>query len=117
MFHLHRDMTFWFYPHPTDMRKSFYTLCGIVTNAMGRNVRDGEVFIFVNRDRNCLKILHLECGGLVLYHMRLETGCFKLPVFDPQSQSFHFSWEDLMLMVQHRELITHRKKARKKASE
>ena len=30
------------YPYPTDMRKSFYTLSGIVTNQMGKNVRDGE---------------------------------------------------------------------------
>ncbi|WP_261386033.1 hypothetical protein [Parabacteroides distasonis] len=28
------------------MRKSFYTLSGIVTNQMGKNVRDGDAFLF-----------------------------------------------------------------------
>lgn len=99
MFHLQESMTYWLYPYPTDMRKSFYTLSGIVTNAMGCNVQDGEVFIFINRGRNCIKILHLECGGLVLYHMRLESGCVKLPAFDDSTNSFRFSWQDLLLMV------------------
>lgn len=102
MFHLQPSMRYWFYPYPTDMRKSFYTLSGIVTNQMGRNVQDGEVFVFTNRKRDCMKILHLEYGGLVLYHMRLESGTFKLPVFDTASNCFRFSWEELVLMVQSR---------------
>lgn len=99
MFHLHPSMSYWFYPYPTDMRKSFYTLSGIVTNSMGRHVQDGEVFIFINRTRNCMKILHLECGGLVLYHYRLEAGTFNLPPLDPDAHSIHFSWQELMLMI------------------
>ncbi len=57
-----------------DMRKSFYTLSGIVTNQMGKNVRDGDAFIFINANCTCMKILHMEYGGLVIYHMRLEHG-------------------------------------------
>jgi len=42
----------------------------------------------------------MECGGLVIYHMKLESGCFKLPVFDPATKTFRSSWQDLMMMVQ-----------------
>jgi hypothetical protein len=82
------------------MRRSFYTLSGIVTNQMGRNVQDGDVFIFINRPCTSMKILHLECGGLVIYHLKLESGSFKLPVFDENTNTFNTSWQDLMMMVQ-----------------
>ncbi|GHT27734.1 transposase [Bacteroidia bacterium] len=100
MFNLNDSMQYFLYPYPTDMRKSFYTLSGIVTNNMGRNVQDGEVFIFINRTCDCMKLLHLECGGLVIYHLKLEAGNFKLPVFDEATNTFHTTWSNLMLMVQ-----------------
>jgi hypothetical protein len=49
MFSLSDSERFYLYPHPTDMRKSFYTLSGIVTNKMGRSVQDGDAFIFINK--------------------------------------------------------------------
>ena len=56
MFSLNDSMRYHLYSEPTDMRKSFHTLSGLVTNNMGRNVRDGDVFIFVNKARNRLKL-------------------------------------------------------------
>ncbi len=82
------------------MRRSFYTLSGMVTDLMGGNIQDGDVYIFVNRPCTSMKILHMECGGFVIYHMKLESGCFKLPVFDQASKTFRSSWQDLMMMVQ-----------------
>ena len=46
------------------MRKSFYSLSGIVTNEMKRNVQDGEAFIFVNRSLTSMKILHAEYASI-----------------------------------------------------
>ncbi len=93
-------MRYYLYSYPTDMRRSFYTLSGMVTNQMGRNVQDGEVFIFINRPCTSMKILHMECGGLVIYHLKLESGGFKLPVFDPDTHTFQTSWQELMSIVQ-----------------
>jgi transposase len=42
-------MRYLLYSEPTDMRKSYHTLSGLVTNNMGLNVRNGDVFIFVNK--------------------------------------------------------------------
>lgn len=100
MFSLTSSMRYYLYSFPTDMRRSFYTLSGMVTNQMGRNVQDGDVYIFINRPSTSMKILHMECGGLVIYHMKLEQGCFKLPVFDPDTNTFQASWQELMMMVQ-----------------
>lgn len=99
MFSLTPTMKYFLYSQPTDMRRSFYTLSGMVTNLMGQNVQDGDVYIFVNRSCTGMKILHMECGGLVIYHMKLESGTFKLPFFDPDTKTFQSSWHDLMTMV------------------
>jgi transposase len=100
MFHLHTSLQYYLYPLPVDMRKSFYTLSGIVTSLMNQNVRDGGVFIFMNRHQNVMKILHMEYAGLVIYHKRLESGRFKLPVFDENTTSIIIEWQDLMTIVQ-----------------
>lgn len=100
MFHLHSSLSYFLYPLPVDMRKSFYTLSGIVTSSMNGNVCSGGVFIFVNRDQNIMKILHMEYAGLVIYHKKLDSGRFKLPSFDENTVSLSLKWQDLMLMVQ-----------------
>ena len=100
MFHLHSSLSYYLYPFPVDMRKSFYTLSGIVTSSMNYNIRDGGVFIFVNRDQNIMKILHMEYAGLVIYHKKLDSGRFKLPGFDEDTTSLTIHWNDLMMIVQ-----------------
>ena len=103
MFCLSESDTFYLYPYPTDMRKSFYSLSGIVTNEMGRDVRDGEAFIFVNRTLTGMKILHAEYGGLVIYNLKLEKGRLSLPDIPLDDSSIthcQTRWQELMLMVQ-----------------
>ena len=100
MFCLTSVMQYYLYSYPTDMRRSFYTLSGMITNLMGRNVQDGDVYIFINRPRTSMKILHMEYAGLVIYHKKLDSGRFKLPSFDENTVSLSLRWQDLMLMVQ-----------------
>ena len=85
---------------PVDMRKSFYTLSGIVNESMNQDVRNGGVFIFINRRGNIMKILHMEYAGMVIYHKKLESGRFKLPYFDEDTTSLSMHWNDLMMMVE-----------------
>jgi transposase len=82
------------------MRKSFYTLSGIVSSEMRRDVRWGEVFIFINGNQTIMKILHMEYAGLVIYYKKLESGRFKIPPYDENTRSLTIGWDDLMLMVQ-----------------
>ena len=59
-------MRYFLCPGKTDMRKGMNSLCGVVQNQMGYDVRMGDVFIFISRNRTTLKLLHAEDGGLVL---------------------------------------------------
>jgi len=83
---------------------------------MKRNVQDGEVFIFVNRNLTIMKILHLEHGGLVIYHKKLENGVFKLPTFDETVLSQPIGWQDLMAIASNVNPIQKRLKKRRKTS-
>jgi transposase len=112
MFHLHKSLQYYLYPLPVDMRKSFYTLSGIVTGAMSQDVRDGEVFIFINRRQNIMKILHMEYAGLVIYYKKLDSGRFKLPAFDENTPSLNIHWNELMMMVQSVKIRTEKLKKR-----
>jgi transposase len=100
MFHLHSSLKYFLYPLPVDMRKSFYTLSGIISSGMNHNVREGGVFIFVNREQTIMKILHMEYAGLVIYHKKLDSGRFKLPAFDETTTSLTINWQDLLMMVE-----------------
>jgi transposase len=100
MFHLHSSLSYYLYPLPVDMRKSFYTLSGIVTASMKQNVQSGGVFIFVNRNQDIMKILHMEYAGMVIYHKKLESGRFKLPGFDENTTSLTINWQDLITIIQ-----------------
>lgn len=101
MFSLGREMRYWLYSEPTDMRKSFHTLCGLVRNKIGGDPMNGDVYIFVNKRRNRVKLLHYETGGMVIYAKMLDRGTFGMPI--PGSKDVVTSsikWEDLLKMVE-----------------
>ena len=51
------QLHFYLYSQPTDMRKSFDGLSGIVTNNLLGNPTSGDVYIFINRRRDRMKLL------------------------------------------------------------
>ena len=70
------------YTEPTDMRKSFDGLSGIVRNELGADPTDGSLFLFVNRRRDRMKLLHFDGGGYWLYYRLLEAGTFEVIASD-----------------------------------
>lgn len=62
---------------PTDMRKGFPGLVGLVEKEMGQSIEDGDLFLFFNRRRNRLKVLFYTGDGTVLLYKRLERGTFE----------------------------------------
>jgi transposase len=82
------------------MRKSFDGLCGLVQSQMGRNPMSGEVFLFINKRRDRVKLLRWEAGGFILYYKRLEAGTFELPSWDQTAVSIQMNLTQLMLMIE-----------------
>lgn len=98
MFNLGDGTRFWLYSKPTDMRKNFNMLSGIVNSDMRQNLYSGDVFVFVNASNNMMKLLRYEPGGLVIYNKRLDHGRMHLveraQVGDPTMTPFE--WQRLV---------------------
>jgi transposase len=71
-----RRVTVYAYARPTDMRKGFDGLSALVTQGLQRDPLNGDVYIFVSRDRVRTKVLHWDGTGLCVYAKRLERGRF-----------------------------------------
>ncbi len=69
---------------PTDMRKSFDSLAGLVEQQLGLDPLSGDLFVFRSKRGDRLKLLFWDEDGLVLYYKRLEVGTFVLPQADDQ---------------------------------
>jgi transposase len=63
---------------PTDMRKSFDGLCGLVRGVLAADPLDGSLFLFVNRRGDRLKAMWWDQDGLALFYKRLEAGTFEM---------------------------------------
>lgn len=72
------------YTQPTDMRKGFDGLSGIVRSEFKADPQDGSLFLFINRRRDRLKILHWDGGGYWLYYKLLQAGTFEVIASEDQ---------------------------------
>ena len=90
---------YYLYREPTDIRRSFDGLCGLVTERLGQNPMSGDLFIFINKPRNRMKLLKWEPGGFVLFYKRLERGTFELPDAANQGSSQQIGYGQLTMMV------------------
>lgn len=63
----------------TDMRKSIDGLAAIVSLQFNVDVFSESWFVFCNRGRDKLKIIHWDTNGFWLYYRRLERGRFRWP--------------------------------------
>ena len=64
---------------PTDLRKGFDGLSGLVQEGFGQDPLSGHLFLFLNRRRDRIKILYFDREGLVIWYKRLEAGSFQNP--------------------------------------
>jgi transposase len=64
---------------PTDLRKSFDGLTGLVQDCFGQDPLNGHLFLFLNRRRDRIKILYFDRDGLAIWYKRLEAGSYQMP--------------------------------------
>lgn len=105
---------YFLYAGPTDMRKGFSGLSGLVRRHIGRELLSGDVFIFINRRRDRIKLLMWDKTGFALYYKQLETGTFELPQ-GQDGRPLELSWSDLVMLLEGIEIksIRRRKRYRK----
>ncbi len=76
------NTTIYWHTEPTDMRKGIDGLSGIVRGQFDGDPLDGSVYLFVNRRRDRMKLLHWDGGGFWIYYRVLEQGTFEVHASD-----------------------------------
>ena len=66
------------YGKPVDMRKSFDGLYELVGRSLEEDPTSGDLFLFINRNRNYIKGLLWDRTGFLLVAKRLENGKFRM---------------------------------------
>jgi hypothetical protein len=83
-----------------DMRRGMDSLCGLIRGAELGDPMSGDVYIFINKRRDQIKMLVWDRSGFVLYWKRLETGTFELPGLAEGSTDCTISWAKLVLILE-----------------
>lgn len=91
---------YFLYRPATDMRKSFDGLSGLVRSGLGMDPASGDVYVFLNRRRDRLKLLLWQGDGFALYYKRLERGTFEYPKTEGNTLSHPLQWPELLLILQ-----------------
>jgi len=74
-----RQIRVWACAEPVSMHKSFDGLFAVARQVMGRNPLEGDMFLFVARNRRQARVLMWDGTGLAVYAKRLERSVFNAP--------------------------------------
>ncbi|MBX3276348.1 MAG: IS66 family insertion sequence element accessory protein TnpB [Sandaracinaceae bacterium] len=105
MFGTSRSVRVWARTAPTDLRKGYNGLYGLVKNELGRDPLSGDLHLFVNRQRTSCKVLMWDGTGLCIFMKRLERGRFALLRRDPESGAVRLSASELALFIEGCDLV------------
>ena len=70
---------YFLYDQPTDMRCGIYSLAGLVKKQLEKDPLSGDVFVFISKRGNQIRLLQWDVDGYALYIKRLEAGTFERP--------------------------------------
>lgn len=113
MINLPHSVRVFLHAPPTDLRKGFDALCGLVTAAFDQDPLSGHLFLFVNRRRDRLKILYWDRDGLAIWYKRLESpGTFQLPAITDDAVSIEMTATQLSLILSGIDLRSARQRRR-----
>ncbi len=99
MLNLTTEIGIYAYTPPTDMRKGINGLSGIVRSEFEAEPTDGSLFVFINRSRDRMKVLHFEAGGFWLYYRVLEAGTFESLKPQPNSSVLKLEATELSMLL------------------
>ncbi len=85
---------------PADMRKSFNGLYALAVEKLKEDPQQGALFVFTNKSRNRVKLLHFDGTGLWISIKKLQKGTFSWPTgIDVENGKLKLSNEALILLL------------------
>ena len=95
-FQLREDHRIFVFDQPIDFRAGFDKLSMLVREKMRQKLVEGDLFVFLGKNRKRLKALCYDGTGLLLLSKRLERGRF-MAVLD--LEDFELTVEELNLLL------------------
>ena len=90
------DLRVFVFSDVIDLRAGFDRLTGLVNVKMGQRLIDGDLFIFLGRSRQKIKMICYDGTGVVLINKRLERGRF-MSLFDLEEKEITTEELDVLL--------------------
>ena len=100
------------YAKDVDMRRSFDGLMAIVQTEFDKDIRQGDFFLFINKRRDCLKILWWDGDGLAIFMKRLERGTYQRPLAENITNHVPMDRTELALLLSGIELTSVKRRKR-----
>ena len=73
MFSLNESLVYYLYPRYITAGKGIECLYELIRSQMGADPLNGEVYLFFNKKRDLVKILHWDTDGFILDFQRFDT--------------------------------------------
>lgn len=99
MLHLSEQGRYFLCRQAIDMRKSFHGLAAVVTSNMKKDVLNGDIYIFISKRRNAIKLLQFQGDGFAIYYKHLEKGTFELPSADHGVDTIQTTSNELLCIL------------------
>jgi hypothetical protein len=80
-----------------DLRKGPDGLCGMI-RYLSLSPTNGDVYVFLNKSRTTMKLLHWERGGFVIYYKRMESGRVSHKIFLKEGTGFRSIRRDELVL-------------------
>jgi len=100
-----RSVRVFAYTLPTDMRKGFDGLYGMVSSHLEQEPLSGDMYLFVARNRKRAKVLMWDGTGLCLYAKRMEKGKFAKLWAGEDMTSLELTMSELQLFLEGSRLV------------
>jgi transposase len=114
MLSISNSVRIFLFAQPTDMRKSFNGLSGLVTEHFDAELLSGHLFLFFNRKRDRVKILAWDRDGLAIWYKQLEAGTFQLATISSEQESIEIDSVKLSLLLSGIDLASAKQRKRYK---
>ena len=98
MIAIHAGLRSFVYALPTDMRKGFNGLQGLVQQTLQEDPLSGHLFLFINRRADRLKVLYWDRDGFALWYKRLEHGTFQMPAIAEGQTKAEIRSDELVML-------------------
>jgi len=102
---------YFLYGSTVDMRKGFNGLSGLVRQHIQHDLLSGDIFIFINRTRDRIKLLMWDKTGFAMYYKQLESGTYELPK-SSNGKALELKWSELVMLLEGIEIYAVKRRKR-----